>query len=139
MIRLARTLIGALIGLILALLGTLAIPSQATGQVSGHSETYTYDCAHALAISVTAVSERVPPLSRISAQRHRVVARLAAVSEADRATGAPSSLSAPVTRGQARAIEQALIVRNPGFNNKINSISPTHSYYDDAASWGDLG
>jgi RHS repeat-associated protein len=45
--------------------------------------------------------------------------------------------SAPVTRGQARAIEQALITRNPGFENKINSISPTHSYYDDAVSWGE--
>ena len=46
--------------------------------------------------------------------------------------------SAPVTRGQARAIEQALIVRNgAGFENKINSISPTHSYYDDAVSWGE--
>ena len=42
-----------------------------------------------------------------------------------------------VTRGQARAIEQALIIRNPGFNNKINSISPKHSYYDDAVSWGE--
>lgn len=29
----------------------------------------------------------------------------------------------PVTRGQARSIEQALIARNPGFENKINSIS----------------
>ena len=43
----------------------------------------------------------------------------------------------PVTRGQARAIEQALIARNPGFGNKINSISQTHSYYDDAVSWGE--
>ncbi|MGC4192635.1 MAG: hypothetical protein QM589_15950 [Thermomicrobiales bacterium] len=43
----------------------------------------------------------------------------------------------PVTRGQARSIEQALIARNPGFENKINSISPTHSYYDDAVSWGE--
>jgi len=42
-----------------------------------------------------------------------------------------------VTRGEARAIEQALIVRNPGFNNKINSISPNHSYYQDAVDWGE--
>ena len=41
-----------------------------------------------------------------------------------------------VTRGEARAIEQALIVENPGFTNKINSISPKHAYYDDAVSWG---
>ena len=43
----------------------------------------------------------------------------------------------PVTRGQARAIEQALIARNPGCENKINSISPSHSYYDDAVKWGE--
>jgi RHS repeat-associated protein len=42
----------------------------------------------------------------------------------------------PVTRGQARAIEQAIIERNPGFQNVINSISPTHSWYDDAVRWG---
>jgi hypothetical protein len=46
--------------------------------------------------------------------------------------------TAPLTRGQARAIEQALIERNgASFENKINSISPTHSYYDDAVSWGE--
>ena len=44
----------------------------------------------------------------------------------------------PLTRGQARSVEQALIVRNgASFENKINSISPTHSYYDDAVSWGE--
>ena len=41
-----------------------------------------------------------------------------------------------VTRGEGRAIEQALIVENPGFTNKINNISPKHAYYDDAVSWG---
>lgn len=41
-----------------------------------------------------------------------------------------------VTRGEARTIEQALIVENPGFTNKINNISPKHAYYDDAVSWG---
>lgn len=45
--------------------------------------------------------------------------------------------SAPVTRGQPRAIEQALIVRNPGFQNVRNSISPNHAYYDDAVSWSE--
>lgn len=45
--------------------------------------------------------------------------------------------SAPVTRGKARAIEQALIVRIPGFQNVRNSISPNHAYYDDAVSWGE--
>ncbi|MER7455785.1 RHS repeat-associated core domain-containing protein [Micromonospora sp. NPDC126480] len=40
-----------------------------------------------------------------------------------------------VTRGEARAIEQALIVRNQGLN-KINSISPKHSYYERAVEWG---
>ena len=42
-----------------------------------------------------------------------------------------------VSRGQARAIEQALINRNPGFENKINSISPLRPYYDKAVSWGE--
>jgi hypothetical protein len=43
----------------------------------------------------------------------------------------------PVTRGEARAIEQALIVRNPGFMNKINSISPSHAWYGEAVDWGE--
>jgi RHS repeat-associated protein len=42
-----------------------------------------------------------------------------------------------VTRGEARAIEQALIVRNPQFENIINSISPSHSYYQQAVNWGE--
>lgn len=42
-----------------------------------------------------------------------------------------------VTCGQARAIEQALIIRHPGFENKINSISPTHSWYQQAVNWGE--
>ncbi|EHN12313.1 RhsD protein [Patulibacter medicamentivorans] len=46
----------------------------------------------------------------------------------------------PVTRGQARAIEQAGIVnarsRGLAYENKINSVSPRHDYYDDAVSWG---
>jgi hypothetical protein len=43
---------------------------------------------------------------------------------------------APVTRGQARAIEQALIVQNPEYKNIYNSISPNHSWYQDAVNWG---
>lgn len=42
-----------------------------------------------------------------------------------------------VTRGEARAIEQALIVRNPGFENAINSISPRHPWYQQAVDWGE--
>lgn len=42
-----------------------------------------------------------------------------------------------VTRGEARAIEQALIERNPGFENKINSISPSQPYYQQAVDWGE--
>ena len=42
----------------------------------------------------------------------------------------------PVTRGQARAIEEALILRNPGFENKIHSISPRHGYYQQAGGLG---
>lgn len=42
-----------------------------------------------------------------------------------------------LTRGEARAIEQALIVRNPLFQNVINSISPKHPWYGDAVAWGE--
>jgi len=42
-----------------------------------------------------------------------------------------------VTRGEARAIEQALIVRNPEFQNIRNSISPTHAWYQRAVGWGE--
>lgn len=40
-------------------------------------------------------------------------------------------------RGQARAIEQAMINRNPQFKNIRNSISPTHEYYNDVVRWGE--
>ena len=40
-----------------------------------------------------------------------------------------------LTWGQARAIEQAMIVIRKG-QNAINSISPTHTYYDEAVRWG---
>jgi len=43
----------------------------------------------------------------------------------------------PLTRRQARAIEQALINRNPNYSNKINSISPEKSWYKEAVDWGD--
>lgn len=49
--------------------------------------------------------------------------------------------SSPLTRGEARAIEEALIVQG-GFAadggrlaNKIHSISPNHPYYDEAVAW----
>ncbi|MDQ8205894.1 RHS repeat-associated core domain-containing protein [Coraliomargarita sp. SDUM461003] len=45
--------------------------------------------------------------------------------------------SDPLTRRQARAIEQALINRNPGFENKINSISPKRDWYQEAVNWGE--
>ena len=45
--------------------------------------------------------------------------------------------TSPVTRGEARAIEQALINRNPGFENIRNSISPNHSWYGEAVEWGE--
>ncbi|GAA4474206.1 VWA domain-containing protein [Phytohabitans houttuyneae] len=51
-------------------------------------------------------------------------------------------ISGELTRGEARAIEQSLIVRaggpgSSGFLNKINSISPKHYYYEDAVEWGE--
>jgi len=39
------------------------------------------------------------------------------------------------TNNQARAIEQARIVDNPQFQNKINSISPNRSFYNDVLNW----
>jgi len=42
----------------------------------------------------------------------------------------------PLTRGQARAIEQALIANNGSFENERNSISPRHPYYQPAVNWG---
>lgn len=39
---------------------------------------------------------------------------------------------ARVTRGEARAIEQALISGNPSFLNKINSISPKRPFFEQA-------
>jgi len=44
--------------------------------------------------------------------------------------------STPLTRGEARAVEQALINRNPNFQNVRNSISPSHAYSGQAVSWG---
>jgi RHS repeat-associated protein len=43
----------------------------------------------------------------------------------------------PITRGQARAIEQAEILRNPQFENIRNSISPLHGFYADVVGWGE--
>lgn len=41
-----------------------------------------------------------------------------------------------VTRGQARAIEQAIINNNPNFTNIRNSISPTRPWHNSAVRWG---
>ena len=42
----------------------------------------------------------------------------------------------PLTRDQARAIEQALINQNPDFINEINSIAPYRTWYNEAVEWG---
>jgi len=42
-----------------------------------------------------------------------------------------------VTNDQARGIEQALINRNPQFQNINNSIAPSRGWYDDATSFGE--
>ncbi|MBO0981296.1 polymorphic toxin-type HINT domain-containing protein [Microbacterium sp. SD291] len=54
----------------------------------------------------------------------------------DRFDGLQELTASPLTRGESRAIEQALIVDNPGFQNLVNSISPRHSYYEQAVEWG---
>lgn len=43
----------------------------------------------------------------------------------------------PITRRQARAIEQVLIEKNPQFENIINSIGRNRSWYRDAVYWGE--
>ncbi|MYM87020.1 hypothetical protein GTP91_07475 [Rugamonas sp. FT82W] len=45
--------------------------------------------------------------------------------------------SSPVTRDQARAIEQALMNNNPQFENIKNSIAPSRSWYQEAIQWAD--
>jgi RHS repeat-associated protein len=45
--------------------------------------------------------------------------------------------SSPVTRDQARAIEQALMNKNPQFENIKNSIAPSRSWYQEAMQWAD--
>lgn len=47
-----------------------------------------------------------------------------------------SVTSSSLTQGQARAIEEALFMRNPGFQNIRHPISPSHSWYGDALDWG---
>lgn len=42
----------------------------------------------------------------------------------------------PVTRGQARAIEQSIIEENPQFINQVNSISRNQTYFEAAVLWG---
>lgn len=40
-----------------------------------------------------------------------------------------------LTRNQARAIEQYFIENGPNYYNKINSISPSSEYYEEALKW----
>jgi hypothetical protein len=47
-----------------------------------------------------------------------------------------SPIADDLTRGQARAVEQALIERNPGFQNVRNSIGPRHKWQGQAVDWG---
>ncbi|MGH3712308.1 MAG: GIY-YIG nuclease family protein [Micromonosporaceae bacterium] len=54
-----------------------------------------------------------------------------------RFAGGLQAVGKPVTRGEARAIEQALIKNNPGYTNNINSISPNHEYQERAIAWGE--
>ena len=45
--------------------------------------------------------------------------------------------SEPLTRRQARAIEQVLYEGNPQFENMRNPIDPLHDWYGDAVEWGE--
>jgi RHS repeat-associated protein len=42
-----------------------------------------------------------------------------------------------LTRGEARAVQQALIERQGGGYSGNNAISPNHDYYGDSVSWGE--
>lgn len=44
--------------------------------------------------------------------------------------------TSPLTRREARSIEQVLIEQNPRFLNKINSIAKSQDWYDEAVQWG---
>lgn len=60
-----------------------------------------------------------------------------AMQHGDRFDALRQVTTSSVTRGQARAIEQALMQRNPGFENIRNSISPTQPWYREAVNWGE--
>lgn len=62
----------------------------------------------------------------------------------DRFVIKPVTGTGGVTRGQARAIEEALIKRAGGvqreggsYENLYHSISPDHPYYQQAVEWGE--
>jgi hypothetical protein len=59
-----------------------------------------------------------------------------AAQHGDRFDGLALVTGTSVTRGEARAVEEALIVQNPGFENQRHSISPRKPFYDDALAWG---
>lgn len=46
-------------------------------------------------------------------------------------------ITSAASRGEARAIEEAVIVRNPGFENLRHSISPRHPWYREAVDWAE--
>ena len=54
----------------------------------------------------------------------------------DRFSALDPVTTSPVTRGEARAIEQAMILRDRG-QNRINAISPDRPFYDDAVEYGE--
>jgi len=42
----------------------------------------------------------------------------------------------PLTRGQALAVQQAVLEVEPGLINELNAISPFVAHFDDSVSWG---
>jgi hypothetical protein len=42
-----------------------------------------------------------------------------------------------LTKNEARSVEQAIINQNPGFDNKINSISRRRPFFEMALEWGE--
>ncbi len=58
------------------------------------------------------------------------------ISEHGSRFGEVTNIGSLPTKNQARAVEQAGINMNPHFENKINSISPNNTVFNEVVSWG---
>ena len=77
----------------------------------------------------------------ITSQKFR--ARMSQHNTIRRAQGLPiflrlKPMSGPLTRNQAQAVEQVLIMANPHFDNQKNSIAVGRSTFQGALEWGSI-